>query len=290
MLLVGVPIDCSGAFIGVERMPAALRQAGLVQGLGARDLGDWPVTIDDPTRDPVTGIIGFESVYRTSQIIQQELAALLPTQEKILVVGGCCTLLIGVMAALRQQIGEVGLAFIDGHLDFYSGQTSPTGEAADMELAILAGLGPQPLTHLAGVAPLVNHSQVAVIGYRDEESSQADGAPDPKILAPAMHFYDVPAIRAQTPSTVAEQTLAQFDSRPFWLHLDVDVLDESAMPAVDYLMPNGLGWQEMIELARPLAQAPNCIGMDVTIYNPTLDPDGRYARQLVDALEAILQV
>ena len=60
--VLGIPIDCSGRATGVERMPAALRAAGLVARVGARDLGDLPVAIDDSTRDSVTGIIGFDAV------------------------------------------------------------------------------------------------------------------------------------------------------------------------------------------------------------------------------------
>lgn len=38
-------------------------------------------------------------------------------------------------------VGRVGLWFVDGHADFLDGWSSPTGEAADMELAILTGAG-----------------------------------------------------------------------------------------------------------------------------------------------------
>ena len=42
----------------------------------------------------------------------------------------------------------------------------------------------------------------------------------------------------------------------FWIHLDVDVLDERAMPATDYLMPGGLEWDELAALLAPLAASP----------------------------------
>jgi len=95
--LVGVPIDCTGRFTGVERMPAALRAAGLVDRLNIHDAGDLPVTIDTPERDPLTGIIGFQAVRQTSATIQGELGKLLRHRKRPLVIGGCCTLLIGVV-------------------------------------------------------------------------------------------------------------------------------------------------------------------------------------------------
>ena len=132
----------------------ALRAAGLVEQLKLKDAGDLPVVIDSPERDPQTGIIGFQSICRSSEIIRREVGQLLGRGERPLVVGGCCTLLIGVFAALRDGYGDVGLAFVDGHLDFYDGVSSTTGEAADMELAILTGLGPAGLVDLAGPPPL----------------------------------------------------------------------------------------------------------------------------------------
>jgi len=288
--IIGVPIDGAGHATGVERMPAALRAAGLARRLGLPDLGDLPVTLDDPRRDPVTGIIGFEAVCTASAGIRAGVGALLARGERPLVVGGCCTLLLGVFAALRDHFGRTGLAFVDGHLDFYDGQTSPTGEPADMELAILTGLGPAGLVDLAGSPPLVDPSDVFVLGYRDAEQAAQDGAPDPKGVTPEIHLFEAQAVR-QAPASMGSQVAEKLSAAPghYWLHLDLDVLDETALPAVDYLMPGGLDWAELAALVRPLAQSPAMLGLDVTIYNPTLDPDGKYARQIVELLEAILR-
>jgi arginase len=285
----GVPIDCTGRFTGLERMPAALRAAGLVERLKVTDASDLPVAIDSPERDPKTGIIGFQSVCRSSETIRQEIGRLLRQGERPLVVGGCCTLLIGVFAALRDGYGDVGLAFVDGHLDFYDGASSTTGEAADMELAILTGLGPTGLIDLAGPPPLAQPQDIVVLGYRDAEQARLEGSPDPKIVAPEMKLFDVKRVRQLGPAVLGRQTVEQFEktSRRFWLHLDLDVLDQAELPAVDYPMPDGLSWEALAELARPLAHSPALIGVDVTIYNPALDADGRYARRIVALLAEV---
>ncbi len=288
--IVGVPIDCAGTFSGVERMPVTLREAGLIERLQINDFGDLTVTIDTAERDVTTGIIGFQQVCQASETIRDEMKRLLARGERPLLLGGCCTLLIGVMAALRQHYGSVGLAFIDGHLDFYDGASSPTGEAADMELAILTGLGPTGLIDLDGSPPLVNPSDIVVMGFRDAEAAQVDGAPDPAVIRPGMTLHDVKAVRGWGGRHLGNQAAQQFEtaSKKFWLHLDLDVLDQSVMPAVDYQMPNGLMWEDVQQLLRPLLHSPNLIGMDVTIYNPTLDPDNIYAKHIVNFLADIL--
>lgn len=283
--IIGIPIDCSGRLAGVERMPAALRAAGLVQRLGWPDRGDLPVTLDDPRRDPVTSIIAFEQVCAVSSDIRTAVGELLVQGERPFIIGGCCTLLIGLAAAVRDQFDSMGLAFVDGHLDFYDGQTSPTGEAADMELAILSGLGPQALTELAGPAPLWSPQDIVVLGYRDGELAAQDGAPDPAVIAPDMRRYDAAVVK-QDPTSLGRQVAARFETEPgrFWLHLDFDVLDQEVMPAVDYLMPGGLKWEELTALVRPLITSPALMGVDLTIYNPALDAGRVYAGQIVEFL------
>ena len=56
------------------------------------------------------------------------------------------------------------------------------------------------------------------------------------------------------------------------MHLDVDVLDEEAFRATDYLMPGGLSLAELGELIRPLLAAPGLAGVSLACYNPQKDP------------------
>ena len=195
------------------------------------------------------------------------------------------------MAALRQEFEHIGLAFVDGHLDFYDGESSPTGEAADMELAILTGFGPSGLIDLAGSPPMIAPSDIIVMGFRDAEQAIAYGAPNPAILVPEMKLFDVQALRRLGGAKLGNEAAKQFEvkTQRFWLHLDLDVLDQDVLPAVDYQMPNGLSWDEVAHLIRPLLQSPALIGLDVTIFNPVLDPDGYYAKQIVGFLTDVLQ-
>jgi len=48
--------------------------------------------------------------------------------------------------------------------DFYQPEASPTGEVADMELAIVFGRGPD-----GGLKPLVRDEDIVLFGCRDEE-------------------------------------------------------------------------------------------------------------------------
>ena len=164
LAIIDAPIDCSGAGRGEERAPGALRAAGLVERLRARDAGEAGARIRDRRRDPATGVIGAVEVRRASTAIASRVHEVLEAGERPLVLGGDCTLLLGVFSALPRGSG---LWFIDGHADFFDGQSSPTGEAADMELAILTGHGPPGL--LDRDEPLLEPGAVVLLGHRPGE-------------------------------------------------------------------------------------------------------------------------
>jgi arginase len=101
---------------------------------------------------------------------------------------------------------------------------------------------------------------------------------------------DLPSVRERGAERAARDALAHLERTGgpagFWVHLDVDVLDDAIMPAVDYHLPDGLTWEELTGVLRPAVASDHATGLDITIFNPTLDPDGRVARSLVDALVA----
>jgi arginase len=49
------------------------------------------------------------------------------------------------------------------------------------------------------------------------------------------------------------------------------------MPAVDHRLPGGLTSTELVGV---LSAAMAAVGIEITIYNPTLDPDGAAGREL----------
>jgi Arginase family len=59
-----------------------------------------------------------------------------------------------------------------------------------------------------------------------------------------------------------------------------DVLDDAIMPAVDYRLSDGLSWEELTTAMCVAIESGRVVGLEVTIYNPKLDPDGAGAGSL----------
>lgn len=286
IVVLGAPLESEALLQGVNLMPAALRAAGLVEALGANDVGDLPIEISDARRDPATGLIAYEQVRAATAVIRDGVLPLLDGDGLPLVVGGCCGILVGVFAALTAKHGRVGLAFIDGHYDFYDGATSPAGALADMELRVLTGGGPAALAGSGSRRPLLEPRDAWILACRDAWEMVAAGAPDPLTEIGEAHVRDDRAVKTAGPSAVGAEAAAALAAGPgsFWVHVDLDALSTEAMPAVDYLLPGGLDWEELTALLRALTASPVLLGVDVTIYNPSLDPERRLAPDIVRML------
>lgn len=290
--LIDAPSNLGLRPSGVELLPAALRRAGLASRIGARDAGRVaPSAAYDPVRAADTGLLNGPALRETAVRLGETVSAVVRTGEVPLVLGGDCSVVLGALLGLRrarraqERSDRVGLLFVDGHVDFYQPAASPTGEVADMDLALATGRGPRLLARLDGPQPLVHDDDVVAIGARDAAERDRAGARD--IGETGIHRFEIDAIRNRGMPVVAAEAAAILGSAQlsgFWMHLDADVLDDDVMPAVDYRQPGGLAPAELIMLIRRATQTGRLAGVSIAIYNPTLDPDGSAGRTLVDCI------
>lgn len=273
---------------GVERAPAVLRQAGLRQRLGARRMHRVPCPSAGGARDADTALLRSRELLTMATRLADAVGRVLDTGALPVVVGGDCSILLGSMLALRRR-GHYGLLYVDGHADFWHPSQDDLGEAASVDLALATGRGPSRVTDLEGLAPLVRDEDVAVLGYR---SAVNDSYLDEHIRDTAITVQDLAAVRRDGIEACTARALAAA-ARPdldgFWLHLDVDVLDDALMPAVDYREPGGLSWAEAQHAVAAAAADGRLTGMQLTIYNPALDaPGAPLAGHIVDLLAGSL--
>ncbi len=283
LTLLGVPIDSVGEAGGTENGPSVLRRH-LASDLS--DAGDTRIRLRGGNRDPESGWLDFGDVVRMSTEVRRRVAEITASGQVPLILGGCCSLLPAALAGARDSLGEFGLAYFDGHLDLFTGDTSPTGEAADMPVATMLGMAPAPLLETIGPVPVVAPERMVLIGARDPEEAELV-APLPDGLGIG-RILDRESLRdadlARTGASIADD-LSRNGGR-FWLHLDLDVLDQEAFPATDYLMDDGLTLEELRNLIEPIAASRGLIGLNLTCFNPDKDPDGSCGRWLAELIEA----
>lgn len=296
MAIVGAPSSIGirpyddGTPRRLDLAPGVLRDQGLVARLHARDDGD---VLPPPYRElvrPPLAIRNAADVADYSRALADRVARAGGAGEFVLVLGGDCSIVLGSLLGVRGTTGGIGLVYADAHSDFVTADRSSTGSAAAMCLALAVGRGEGPLATLGGPEPLVAGKDVALLGRRDHAESPSYG----QDALESFHILDLDhaAVVAGGPAETARRTLervARPELRGFWIHLDADVLDPAVMPAVDSPEPGGLGLDQVAELLTPLAQHPKALGLQLTIYDPGLDPDARGARVLAALLQRILR-
>ena len=212
---------------GLETAPDALRRAGLHERLGSLDV----VRIDVPpycdVRDAETGILNLDGIAAVAHDVADAVDAAFDSDRFPVALGGDCSIVLGPMLALRRR-GRYGLVFVDGHADFQHPSDEPNGEVASLDLALVTGRGPGALADLEGLRPLVRDEDVALVGYRVFDDN--DHFLDEHIRSTAINVVDLPEVREIGAARVLERVMAtatKSDLEGFWVHLDVDVLDDA---------------------------------------------------------------
>ncbi|MEP7022372.1 MAG: arginase family protein [Actinomycetota bacterium] len=287
-LIIEVPTPLGLHPSGVQDAPGALRQAGLHARLGSADEARIEVPPYRDVRDPETALLNPGEIAAVAQDLAAAVEAALGSGRFPIVLGGDCSILLGPLLALRRR-GRYGLAFIDGHADFQHPSDETHGEVASLDLALATGRGPGVLTNLDGLRPLVRDEDVALVGYR--VFGDNDHVLEEHVRNTAITVIDYPEIRETGTASTVSKALAAV-TRPgtegYWVHLDVDVLHDELMPAVDYRYPGGLTWSEAADILHGLLGASGACGLEVTIFNPRLDASGSLARRLSDLITSAL--
>ncbi|MEV3870273.1 arginase family protein [Streptomyces sp. NPDC049906] len=277
---LGLRPPVPGAVPGCYKLAGALRDRGFVERLGAVDGGVVvPPRYDRGAWQEGDGVFNAAALAGYTIRLADRIGRHLASGDLPVVLGGDCSIQLGASLALRRA-GRYGLVAIDGSADFrHPGNSDRIGAAGGEELALGTGRGQDDLTDLEGLRPYLRDEDVRLFGIRDEDEDRAELA---ALHIPVATVGEIRQRGAADLARAAERSFASDVHRGFWVHLDADVLDPSVMPAVDSPDPHGLLPREVSELLRPLLASPRCAGLNVTIYDPDLDPDGTAGDLLTD--------
>ena len=285
LALIGVPSSGGARRTGQERAPAAFRAAGLLErlrakGLDVTDLGDLPTVLfrPDPEHPRQQNLDLVVDVARqTSDYIDRALAS----HRLPLVLGGDCSLSLGVIAGLLRHRPRLGLMYFDGDVDLNTPETTQSGAFDGMVMAHVLGRGVPQLSGIGPRRPLLSEKEIVLFGY-DEGSGFID-PPEIEILKRSrMSKFPSARVRADA-AGAARDALLHLEGRTdaILVHFDVDVMD---CPAADVLHPHGLDAESALAALRVFVASPKCAAVVVTEFNVERDPDGAHARHLVDGL------
>jgi len=289
--LIGVPSSAGAHGPGQEKAPAALRQAGLLgalreAGLTVEDLGDLPVTRFEP--DPA---------HRKSQSLSRVVAVARQVAERVatavdrnlvpLVLGGDCSITLGVVAGLLRGQPDLGLIYFDGDADMTTPDTTHSGIFDSMGVSHLIGEGAPELAHIGPRFPLLAPDRIALFGFQPYEVEPREVL---LLDESAIPQYPVTSLGDQ-PVERAAEALARLESHAggIAVHFDVDVMDSAEIPLANWPHYDALGFGDAMHCLRVFIGSPKLAALVVTEINPDHDPDGLLVRRFVDAFADALR-
>ena len=288
--LLGVPSSAAAHWPGIEKAPAALRAAGILEvlraeGISVADHGDLPVARwrshrpDHRPNDSSRVAEGFREIDRA-------VCAVIDDGHRPLVLGGECTVVVGVVSALVRRGVDTGLIYVDGGQDLMIPRDHPQEPILDgMGVAHLLDL-PGAVDDIAGIGPrrpLLTPPLLAFVGYADEEE-------DIHGLVPSVRYPASVTAIDPTGTAAAAIDAVTAAAASYVVHVDVDVLDFLDTPAAD--VPNygrGLTLAQLVPLLSALVSDRRCAAMTFVEHNPDHgEPDGSTTVALVHALARAL--
>jgi len=287
--LIGAPSSAAAFSAGCEKAPAALRAAGLVeklQGAGFEvvDYGDCAVRLfaDDEehrrARNLAEIVAGLNDLKTRAELAVKSGAL-------VLVLGGDCAQVIGLLAAARRYYRHINLLWFDRDADLNTPATTPSGRIDGMVVAHILGKGAPELVRVWGEPPLVREPDITFFGLDRLDP------PEQEFLSKSTMRYNYAGdIQAHGANKASQLALAQVhaDSREFILHLDLDVITAEEFPAVNVPGSGGLNFADVSSALLEFAKHKNLLGLDIAQYNPDKDSDRTGASKLVKLLVEVL--
>ena len=294
LVLIGAPTSAGSYAPGQEAAPRVLRELGLIEALRAagrdvRDAGDGPLQVWRPDRENPRAQ-NLAEVVEAVQAVGQAVATAIQADADVLVIGGNCTVALGVMSAFTGE-PAAGLLYLDRHFDLNTPHSTNDGALDWMGMAHaldLPGAAPE-LAGALGRRPLLTPAQVWFAGI---DPSAATAFENERADQLELHWCSSVDLTRQ-PAVVVADALEYLPAGPLAVHVDVDVLDFIDAPLSENTDGRNTGpslavLTQVLELA---CQDPRFRALSIGEINPARaagEPDAllRFVATLARALRA----
>jgi arginase len=272
--------------------PAVLRSRGLVDqlaaaGLNVQDRGDvggevFAVDHGNPTQRNITAVV------RVARAVADAVEQARRDGAVALVLGGDCTITVGVLAGVQRLDPSVGLLYFDGDADLNAPERTRSGILDATGVAHMLGIADTPLSHLDGRHPMLKDANLVMLGFDESDPDSFDES----VFAqrPGLRHFPDHVLRAD-PCGVAQQGLTAISAEvgSVIVHFDVDAVNSGDLPLGNFPhYGTGVDLTAAGETLRILCSAPNLVAVVLTEVNPSHDPGGTQIDRYIDAVSTAI--
>lgn len=290
--LVGVPCETGAARRGASLGPDALRVAGIKDhlvrlGVEVEDRGNLAGP-EYPHAEPVNGYRHLDETVLWCRYVHDAVLDMASPNRIPVVLGGDHSIAVGSIAAMARycalQHTNLCVLWFDAHADFNTPKTSPSGNLHGMPVAVLAGLGPDPLLNIGPNNPIVEESDIYQVAIRSVDDAEKAALAESKINVSDMRMIDELGVRE-----TMHRILQNVALKKAHLHIsfDVDCLDPTVAPGTGTKTPGGLTYREA-QLCMEMIHDSGLLGsIDIVEVNPTLDHCNQTAELAVELVSSL---
>lgn len=291
--VIGVPSSAGARQAGQERAPRAFRRAAFIDdlrsaGLTVIDHGDLPeISYRLDQRNPKAQ--NLRLIVEVAKRVAHRVEAVVSDKALPIILGGDCTITLGVLAGLTPQAPHLGLMYFDGDVDLNTPDTTSSGIFDGMGMAHMIGRGADALARVGSRYPLMAEENIALFGY-NAKAGWMDAAEVQALSQCRMMTYPLAQIRGAVQES-AKEALARLESKTdsILIHFDVDVIDFDDFPVADVPHYGGLSFDEAMGALSRFVAGRKFAGLVITEFNADRDADGSLARRLVNAVVKVLK-
>ena len=248
---------------------------------------DWVAMIEPKERKQK--LEGLPFIADCCERIAAQTNTLVKQKQRFATIGGDHSCAIGtwsgVAHALRDQ-GDLGLLWIDAHMDSHTTETSDSGNVHGMPVAALLGYGDAQLIHILDEQPKLKPENICLIGIRCFEAAEKN-----LLDRLGVRIYYAEEVQARGIASVLQEALAQVsrNTAGIGISVDLDGLDPEHAPAVGTPVENGICGEAFLEILPEVRKHPKFLGFEIAEFNPRLDINER-TKQMVQSIVTTLAV
>ena len=275
--IIGVPMDLGASRRGVDMGPSALRVAGLqsrLKQLGRQVEDAGNITVPQAEEQPYGEKKAryLDEISQTCKSLAEMVRKTLDENMLPLVLGGDHSIAVGTIAGAAAHFAKegkhVGVIWLDAHGDMNTPESSPSGNVHGMPLAAVMGNGPSELIDLAGIKPMVEPRQVALVGTRDLDAKERRFAKESGVHVFTMRDIDERGMREVMSEAIR---FATDDTAGIAVSLDMDFIDPSDAPGVGTPVRGGVTYREAHLALEMIADSRAMTSFELVEINPVID-------------------
>jgi arginase len=275
--IIGVPMDLGASRRGVDMGPSALRVAGLqsrLKQLGRQVEDEGNVMVPQAEEQPYGEKKAryLDEIAQTCKGLAERVRKTLEEDMFPLVLGGDHSIAAGTVAGAAAHFHKtgkrIGVIWLDAHGDMNTPDSSPSGNVHGMPLASIMGYGPPELVDLAGVKPMVEPRNVALVGIRDLDSKERRFAKESGVHVFTMRDIDERGMREVMAEAIR---FAGDDTAGIAVSLDMDFVDPSDAPGVGTPVRGGVTYREAHLALEMIADSRAMVSFELVEINPVID-------------------